>query len=367
MKFLPLTLLALPAVASAFVVPHNNLQQQTASVLKNALVVATTNSKQSSWSLRMSDESSDDDGPSDVNDDNYEEESLTTSVQDAGQEEEKVENIDKYTMQKLLEIGARTGRGEFASSEEKQSALELIEALEYQNPSSRAVMWEEKIYGRWELVYCSTELFRSSPFFMAGRAVCETDEQAKQYNWFCEMHRKALSISTIGAVRQIVSPNRLISEFEVKAGAIPFSRKFTPFSYSGGLPVTIEGAIVSSADISATDDGDAWEISMDTVEIKGSNLPGMRQLLDSGFKLESRQVGNLLESNLPNYSNPKPILETTYLDDRVRISRDQDNNVFVFSKVSNSMEPTDYSGVMPDLGITRLMEGFNDSVTKIYL
>lgn len=305
------------------------------------------------------DSSAQDEEPSDVNSE--------LSVQDAGKEYETEDKPNVKTLQKLLEIGARTGRGEFASSEEKDAALSLIETLESRSPAMEGVMWKDKIYGRWELVYSSTELFRSSPFFMAGRAVCTTDEQAKQYNWFCEMHRKALAISQIGAVRQIVSPSRLISEFEVKAGAIPFSRKFTPFSYSGGLPIAVEGAIVSSADIDTTDEGDAWEISMDTVEIKGSNLPGLRQILDSGLKLQSRQLGTFLENNLPNYSNPKPIFETTYLDDRIRIGRDEDDNVFVYSKVSDTMEPTDYSGVMPDLGVTRLLEGFNDSVTKMYL
>lgn len=306
-----------------------------------------------------SDTSPQDDEPSDVNSE--------MSVSDAGKEYETEMEPAIDSMQKLLEIGARTGRGEFASSEERESALALIEALETRKPTLDGVMWQERIYGRWELCYCSTELFRSSPFFMAGRAVCTTDDQAKQYNWFCEMHRKALAISQIGAVRQIVSPSRLTSEFEVKAGAVPFLRKFTPFAYSGGLPVAIEGAIVSTADIDTTDEGDAWEISMDTVEIKGSNLPGLRQILDSGLKLQSRQLGSFLESNLAGYTNPKPIFETTYLDDRIRISRDQDNNVFVYSKVSDNMDPTDYSGVMPDLGVTRLLEGFNDSVTKFYL
>ena len=245
--------------------------------------------------------------------------------------------------------------------------MALVAALEDSQSSMDGVMWQDKVYGRWELVYSSTELFRSSPFFMAGRAVCSTDDQAQQYNWFCEMHRKALAISTIGAVRQIVSPSRLISEFEVKAGAIPFLRKFSPFSYSGGLPVVIEGAIVSSADIDISDEGDSWELSMDTVEIKGSNLPGLRQILDSGMKLQSRQLGSFLESNLPNYENPKPVFELSYLDDRIRINRDQDDNIFVYSKVYSNMDATDYSGVMPDLGITRLLEGFNDSVSKIYL
>lgn len=305
------------------------------------------------------------DEPSDVNSE--------LSMDDAGSDRDadkvKTETFDGTgkTMQKLLELSARTGRGEFASQEERHAAMDLVQVLEGDKTMLPGVAWNEKMYGRWELVYSSTELFRSSPFFMAARAVCTTDEQTQQYNWFCEMHRKSLAISTIGSVRQIVSPSRLISEFEVSAGAIPFLRKFSPFSYSGGLPVAIQGAIVSTADIDTLDEGDAWEISMDTVEIKGSNMPGLRQLLDSGLKLESRQLGTFLENNLPNYSNPKPIFETTYLDDRIRVSRDQDNNVFVYSKVSDVMEATDYSSVMPDLGVTRLLEGFNDSVSKIYL
>ena len=314
--------------------------------------------------------SAQDEEPSDVNSEMVEEEEDSTEKESSNKptaSEPESSDSKAETLQKLLALSARTGRGEFASVEDREAAMELVQALEGSTTSLQGVAWQEKMYGRWELVYSSTELFRSSPFFMAGRAVCTTDQQAQQYNWFCEMHRKALAISTIGAVRQIVSPSRLISEFEVKAGAVPFLRKFSPFSYSGGLPVAIEGAIVSSADIDTVDEGDAWEISMDTVEIKGSNLPGLRQLLDTGLKLESRQLGSFLENNLPNYSNPKPILETTYLDDRIRISRDQDNNVFVYSKVSSVMDPTDYSSVMPDLGVTRLLEGFNDSVTKIYL
>jgi PAP_fibrillin len=365
MKAFRLALLAaLHVAANAFIINHN-IPVWSTKVISSSRVASTT----------------DDSAPSDVEDDaNIESSSSSSSSQDeepsdvesemsvqaAGKVFETFVDPDINSLQKLLEIGARTGRGEFASSEEKKSAMALVAALE-SSSSLAKFMWQDKVYGRWELVYSSTELFRSSPFFMAGRAVCSTDDQAKQYNWFCEMHRKALAISTIGAVRQIVSPNRLVSEFEVKAGAVPFLSNFSPFSYSGGLPVAIEGAIVSSADITITDEGDAWELFMDTVEIKGSNLPGLRQLLDGGVKLQSRQLGGFLESNLPSYKNPKPVFDLTYLDDRIRINRDQDNNIFVYAKVSDNMDPTDYSGVMPDLGVTRLLEGFNDSVTKLYL
>ena len=223
------------------------------------------------------------------------------------------------------------------------------------------------IEGTWELLYSDTQLFRSSPFFMAGRAVCSTPEEAERYDWFCDMHRAALAISNIGKVRQIISSDRMVSEFEVKVGSIPFLTAFTPFAYSGGLPVTIEGAIVSSADITPTDDGRAWEIFMDTVEIKGSNVPLLRQILDGGVKLGSRDLGSFLEDNVDSYTNPKPVFETTYLDDGVRISRDQDGKVFVYGKVDDSTEPTDYKNVDADLGVAKLLEGLNDSIFKFYI
>mmetsp|Transcript_918 Transcript_918/g.2392 ORF Transcript_918/g.2392 Transcript_918/m.2392 type:complete len:203 (+) Transcript_918:2695-3303(+) len=202
---------------------------------------------------------------------------------------------------------------------------------------------------------------------MAGRAVCSTPEQAKQYDWFCDMHRKALAISSIGQVRQIISPTRMTSEFEVQVGAVPFLSDFTPFRYSGGWPVTIEGAIVSSADITPNVYGDAWELYMDTVEIKGSNIPGLRQVLDQGLKLSSRQLGDFLENNVDGYTNPRPVFKTTYLSDNLRISREQDGKVFVYGKLSYDSTPSDYSNVESDLGVLKLLEGFNDAVTKFYI
>ncbi len=278
---------------------------------------------------------------------------------------------EDYTklIQKLLITASSTDRGQFASEEQKSKMEEIITQLESSKFSSSLSIAQPtespSIEGTWELLYSSTQLFRSSPFFMAGRAVCRTPEEAQQYDWFCDMHRAALAISEIGTVRQIISPNgRLVSEFEVHVGSVPFLSDFTPLKYSGGLPFTVTGAIVSSADITPVQNGGAWEIFMDTVEIKGSNIPLLRRALDGGLKLESRSLGSFLEENVEEYSNPKPIFETTYLDDTLRISRDQDGKVFVYGKMSDETEPTNYKSVDADLGLLNLLEGLNDNFFK---
>ena len=304
------------------------------------------------------------DVPSDVEEAEAEVEDSSATEEETKDDEVDFNSVE--TLASLLRIAASTGRGEFAKNDQKDKASELISILEKNNPTPEPAK-SPMINGRWELVYSSTQLFRSSPFFMAGRSVCSTKEQADQYDWFCDMHRGALAISNIGTVRQVISETTMVSEFEVKVGSVPFLNDFTPFSYSGGLPFTIDGSIVSQADITPTEDGNAWELFMDTVQIKGSNIPGLRTILDNGLQLGSRDLGSFLESNLDGYTNPRPIFETTYLTDSIRISRDQDGKVFVYAKESDESKPTDYDKVEADLGVLKLLGGFNDAITKFYI
>jgi hypothetical protein len=272
------------------------------------------------------------------------------------------------TQNSLLRIAASTDRGQYASIDQKEQASQLLSELEsiYQAQPSDEVISPE-LTGTWSLLYSNTQLFRSSPFFLAGRSTCKTPDEVKQFEWFCNMHRTALAISTIGEVRQVITKDgRMVNEFEVKAGAVPFLSDLTPFRYSGGLPVTIDGAIVSSADI--TENSGEWEIFMDTVEIKGSTIPGLRSLLDmENSKLKSRDLSKILEDNIDAYEVPRPVLRTTFVDEHMRVARDEDGNVFVYGKTSDSEEPKDYSDVLPDLGVASLLEGFNDAITKFYL
>lgn len=183
---------------------------------------------------------------------------------------------------------------------------------------------------------------------MAGRALCTEGDEASRYDWFCDMHRAALAFSNIGKVRQIISSTAIISEFEVQVGAAPVAL---------GFPVNIDGAIVSTASI-ATNSGAGFELLMESVEIKGSNVPMLRQLLDSGLMLRTGAVGNALESVVRDRELfQTPLFRTTYLDSDLRISRDQDGKLFVYTRVSDSVVPTNYEDVPSDLGIAKLLEG----------
>ena len=286
--------------------------------------------------------------------------------------------IDATAIQNsILRVAASTDRGQYASAAQKESVASLVESLESNKPKqtdtfSSSATLPSYLAGTWELTYSTNQLFRSSPFFLAGRSTCKTQAEVDQYNWFCEMHRAALAISTIGVVRQVISRDgKLTNEFEVKVGAVPFVTDFLPFvKYSGGLPLTVDGAIVSTADATpmSMENKDDWQLYMDTVEIKGSNIPILRNLLDGdNSKLKSRDLSKLLEDNVDAYEVPRPVLRTTYVDSALRIVRDEDDNIFIYSRVSDSEEVTDYSNVMADLGVASLLEGFNDAVSKIYL
>jgi hypothetical protein len=91
----------------------------------------------------------------------------------------------------LLATAARTCRGEIATPQEKNVAKDIIEKLESLNPIENPASSDYSL-GKWELVYSNTNLFRSSPFFMAGRAQCKDGQEADTFNTFCDLHRQVI-------------------------------------------------------------------------------------------------------------------------------------------------------------------------------
>ena len=83
--------------------------------------------------------------------------------------------------------------------------------------------------------------------------------------------------------------------------------------------------------------------------------------------MKSRDLGTFLETNVNGYTNPRAVFEITYLSESIRICREQDGKVFVYGKLTDALEPSDYSRVEADMGILKLLEGFNDAVVKFYI
>ena len=254
-----------------------------------------------------------------------------------------VTDVDAVTRELLVKCAA-SARGQARGGGVGADVERLAATLE----DRRAAVALDAVCGRWSLAYCSTQLFRSSPFWMAGRATCADGAEARRYDWFCEMHRAATMVSEIGAVRQLVSRDTLVSEFETSVAAFPMR-------VGGSMPLTITGAIVSTADVVAVHGEGPLDLVLEQgdVEIKGSNLPGVRQALDAGLKLDSRMVNDAL----PNVPRPKPAFTTTYVDDTVRISRDCDRNLFVYVKEGDDPAPTSYDDVPADLGVPAVLAG----------
>lgn len=250
-----------------------------------------------------------------------------TQEQCPGVVPQAVEDVAALKRDILLQA-AQCSRGEL--SHDKNPIAALVERLEAQESSSRV----EDLNGRWNLIYSSTQLFLSSPFFMAARDVCEEGEEAERFLYFCKLHREALAFTSIGQVAQIINhvgdsdPEEatLTSEFESNVAVAP------------GLPIIVKGTIESKATITEVMNGRDIRLKMDTVKIKQgtSNIPFANTFLDRFKGLPTRDMSDFLESTIPksvrDYQAPQPVFRTTFLDSRVRVSRNCDDELFIYAK-----------------------------------
>ena len=158
----------------------------------------------------------------------------------------------------------------------------------------------------------STQFFRSSPFFQTLRTAADNRDIAE--NGF-ELHERATSASRVGRVRQVIKPDQLVSEVELEVGLLP------------GFPIKVKGTVVTCASLKVTGP-ELWELRIQTTQIKGSNVPILNQLLDGmPVELPMGDVYNNLMGNIPVVP-----LKTFYVDEGIRITRDVDDNFFVFSR-----------------------------------
>jgi len=95
----------------------------------------------------------------------------------------------------------------------------------------------------------------------------------------------------------------------------------------GGMPFRIKGTVVTSAELDIVSP-EGWNMKVLGTRVKGSNVPFLDQLLDD-YPVEV-PVGDIYGQIMGKV--PVIVLKTFYVDEGIRITRDVDNNFYVFSR-----------------------------------
>jgi len=251
----------------------------------------------------------DDPYPSDYDADDLESTEKTVSVD----MDENDAIIRDELKRELILLSSVTNRGSCATTEESNLVVDLVTQLEALNPTADPAA---NCQGDWELCYSSTQSFRSSPFFLAIRSFLGDDNKQIAESAF-DIHDAATTASRVGKVRQIIDKNNneLVSEYEVSVGLLP------------GLPVQVKGTVITSAEMSVIRP-ESWELEVKGTKVKGSNVPFLDAFLDDS-DLEV-PVGEAYKA--VSGAVPVSTLKTFYVDEGLRITRDVDENFYVFTR-----------------------------------
>jgi hypothetical protein len=132
-----------------------------------------------------------------------------------------------------------------------------------------------------------------------------------------DIHDRATTASRVGKVRQIIDEgnSELVSEYELSVGLMP------------GFPIRVKGTVVTSAELSVIAP-ETWELKVKGTRVKGSNVPFFDQFLDDNAV--ELPVGDLYQTI--SGAVPIAVLKTFYVDEAMRITRDMDDNFFVFTR-----------------------------------
>lgn len=224
---------------------------------------------------------------------------------------EQDEQIRDALKRELLLLSSITNRGEYASVDEQNMLIDLVSQLEALNPTANPAANSE---GEWDLCLSSTQFFRSSPFFQSIRVAMGDDNKAMVENGF-DIHDRATTASRVGRVRQTVTNNQLKSEVDLEVGLVP------------GLPIRVKGTVVTTASLQVVSP-ETYETRIESTQVKGSNVPLLNQWLDDlKVTLPMGDLYNTVAGKVPVVP-----FKTYYVDEAVRITRDVDDNFFVFTR-----------------------------------
>lgn len=214
----------------------------------------------------------------------------------------------------LLLLSSVTNRGEYAGADEQNMLIDLVAQLEALNPTARPASHSA---GEWDLCLASTQFFRSSPFFQSLRAAAGDQNRAAVETAF-DIHDRATTSGRVGRVRQTITANALVSFVDLEVGLWP------------GWPFRLKGTVVTTASLRVTGP-DRYDTQIGTTTVTSSNLPLVNQWLDD--VKPALPVGDIYAALLGGPDTvPVVVNKIFYLDEGMRITRDQDDNFFVYTR-----------------------------------
>ncbi|KAG7362747.1 plastid lipid-associated PAP/fibrillin family protein [Nitzschia inconspicua] len=252
----------------------------------------------------------DDSSPSD-----YDTGDLPPDVKEVTVDEKKEDEVIRDSLKReLLLLASVTNRGAYATKDEQDIVIDLVAQLEALNPTVEPAGHCE---GDWDLCYSSTQFFRSSPFFQSIRVAAGEENKGLAENGF-DLHDQATVGSRVGRVRQTITAKKLISEVDLEVGMLP------------GIPLSkATGTVVTSASLEVTGPSQ-WALQVENTKVKGSNVPLISMFTDElQFELPVGTFYNTLQGKVPVIP-----MTTFYVDEALRITRDIDDNFFVFVRES---------------------------------
>lgn len=292
------------AVVDAFVLKHNNHKAPLSLIGLSLQQQQQQHQQQQTPAIRLW-STYEDEAPSDFNtEDIFGEKELSVD------EKEEDAVIRDALKRELLLLSSITNRGEYATPDDQNVITDLVAQLEALNPTQDPA---RNCEGEWDLTMSSTPFFQMSPFFQSMRVAMGESNKALAENTM-DLTDKFITPARVGRVRQTITSDELVSEVDLEVG-LP------------GLPVRIKGTVVTTASL-AVRSSELLELQIKGTQVRGSNIPLFNELLDN-LKLEL-PVGSFYQQ--VQGSVPIVPLKTFYLDEGMRITRDIDDNFFVFTR-----------------------------------
>lgn len=187
----------------------------------------------------------------------------------------------------VLSLASATARGQFATGGQKSRVEDLVAKLEDLNPTEAPVETDD-IDGQWVLLYSSNKIFSGNPLLsFAAKPVLEA-----------------------GQIRQTirVDEGKLISEVEVTA-----------------FP-EVTGVVKTTARVTPVG-GERLEVGIEKTTVSGGSVAGRFDLGGLSFDIPVEDIYQRLRGSTPDL-----YLDTTYLDEYIRISRSKNGKLFIFSR-----------------------------------